>query len=201
MCSGASRRRFFRRLFDSTAEKNTPAFLKQFHAFGTYNAMKSFIPGFGVYTRHFGTAKWRALRQDCSDMDITAKEALSRWKPKSEYRDRDVLSMMLSMENATDGRKRVPKENITTYMVEMLAAASSTMSHTPTCTCFELARNPEVQAKLHQELVDNFPDADNIDQKEMMNLPYLDAVLRETMRLVPMSPSMHLSPCLYYTVN
>lgn len=173
---------------DGATNQDTSAFLKRFHAFSTYNAMKSFIPGFDAYTRYLGTAKWRGLRQDCSDMDVTAKEALERWKSDSEHRDRDVLSMMISMDQAVDERKRVPKEHIPAYMVEMLAAGSSTTSHTATFTCFELANHPEIQKKLHRELVEKFPDEDNIDQKEMMDLPYLDAVIRETMRLMPMIP-------------
>lgn len=173
---------------DGATNQETSAFLKRFHAFSTYNAMKSFIPGFDLYTRYLGNEKWRALRQDCSDMDVTAKEALERWKSDSEHRDRDVLSMMISMDQAVDERKRIPKEHIPAYMVEMLAAGSSTTSHTATFTCFELANHPEIQSKLHRELVDKFPDEANIDQKEMMDLPYLDAVLRETMRLMPMIP-------------
>jgi cytochrome P450 len=173
---------------DSTKDDDTSAFLKRFHAFSTYNAMKSFIPSFDVYTKYFGTARWRALRQDCSDMDVTAKEALNRWSSSSEHRDRDVLSMMISMDKAVDERKRVPKEHIPAYMVEMLAAGSSTTSHTATFTCFELANHPDVQAKLRQKLVNKFPDSANIDQKEMMDMPYLDAVIRETMRLMPMIP-------------
>ena len=173
---------------DGTDNKDTSAFLKRFHAFSTYNAMKSFIPGFDLYTRLFGTARWRALRQDCSDMDVTAKEALERWKTEEEHRDRDVLSMMISMDEAVDERKRVPKDHIPAFMVEMLAAGSSTTSHTATFTCFELSKNPEVQKQLHQELVDKFPDANDIDQKQMMDLPFLDAVIRETMRLMPMIP-------------
>jgi cytochrome P450 len=173
---------------EGTTDKDTSAFLKRFHAFSTYNAMKSFIPGFDMYTRVFGTARWRALRQDCSDMDVTAKEALERWKTEEEHRDRDVLSMMISMDEAVDERKRVPKDHIPAFMVEMLAAGSSTTSHTATFTCFELSKNPEVQAQLHQELVEKFPDANDIDQKQMMDLPFLDSVIRETMRLMPMIP-------------
>jgi cytochrome P450 len=186
---------------DSTKDDDTSAFLKRFHAFSTYNAMKSFIPGFDLYTRYFGTAKWRALRQDCSDMDVTAKEALSRWNSGGEHRDRDVLSMMISMDKAVDERKRVPKEHIPAYMVEMLAAGSSTTSHTATFTCFELANHPDIQAKLHQELVDKFPDPATIDQKEMMDMPYLDAVLRETMRLMPMIPGTTNPLSAYHCFN
>ena len=162
--------------------------MKRFHAFTTYNATKSFIPGFDLFTKYFGTRKWRQLRKDCSDMDITAKEALSRWATRSEHRDLDVLSMMISMDQAVDERKRIPRDHIPAFMVEMLAAGSSTTSHTAVFTCFELAYHSEAQIKLRKELDDTFPDFNDVDEKRFMDLPYLDAVLRETMRLRPMIP-------------
>lgn len=51
-----------------------------------------------------------------------------------------------------------------------------------------MANHPEIQSKLHRELVDKFPDEANIYQKETMDLSYLDAIIRETMRLMPMIP-------------
>ena len=126
-------------------------------------------------------------------MDITAKEALSRWATRSEHRDLDVLSMMISMDEAVDERKRIPRDHIPAFMVEMLAAGSSTTSHTAVFACFELAYHPELQVKLRKELDDAFPDVNDVDEKNFMDLPYLDAVLRETMRLRPMIPGTQSS--------
>ncbi|KAK4959165.1 hypothetical protein LTR10_003964 [Elasticomyces elasticus] len=170
----------------SSMSDSTPAFLRRFHAFSSYNATKSFIPGFDSYVRFFGSAKWRELRQDCSDMDITAKEALARWETEGEHRDRDVLSMLRSMDAATDERKRVPSSHIPAYMVEMLAAGSSTTSHTATFVCWELTHHPEASEKLRMELAEAFPG--EMEEQKLMDLPYLDAVIRETMRLMPMIP-------------
>lgn len=172
----------------SSMSSATPDFLRRFHAFSSYNATKSFIPGLDFCVRWFGSAKWRQLRQDCSDMDVTAREALERWQSRTDRRDRDVLSMLKSMNDAEEERKRVPNSHIPAYMVEMLAAGSSTTSHTATFTCFELMRNPEPAERLREELEKAFPDRNDIDETGMMGLPYLDAVLRETMRLMPMIP-------------
>lgn len=174
----------------SSLSDTTPDFLRRFHAFSSYNAMKSFLPGFDTYVRYFGNAKWRRLRQDCSDMDLTAKEALQRWHTEGGHRDRDVLSMLISMDEAVDERKRTPKAHIPAYMVEMMAAGSSTTSHTATFTCHQLAYHPEIQDKLCQELKEAFPNPHDIEEEKMMDLPLLDAVLRETMRLMPMIPGL-----------
>ncbi|KAK3074172.1 hypothetical protein LTR53_003642 [Teratosphaeriaceae sp. CCFEE 6253] len=172
----------------SSMTDETPVFLRRFHAFSSYNAMKSFIPGLDTLVRWFGSATWKQLRQDCSDMDVTAKDALQRWQTSSEHRDRDVLSMLKFMNGAEEERKRIPNSHIPAYMVEMLAAGSSTTSHTATFACYELMRHPKEAGRLREELESAFPNKDNIDETKTMQLPFLDSVLRETMRLMPMIP-------------
>jgi cytochrome P450 len=176
------------RLLHNYKEDQTPAFLRRFHAFSTWNAMKSFIPGADVFVRTMGNERWRTLRNDCNDMDITAREALERWKVSetATQRDKDVLSMLGAMNkgNAT----AVPLEDMPAYMVEMLAAGSSTTSHTAAFACWLLTRHPDNQDRLHKELLEAFPVIETIDIRRTIDLPFLDGVIRETMRLYPMIP-------------
>lgn len=173
----------------SQMDGTTPDFLKRFHAFSQWNALKASMPGSDTFVRFFGSKKWRQLRWECSQLDITAKDALARWLEKPEKKhSRDVLSMMKAMEAENDPRKRLPNEHIPAYMVEMLAAGSSTTSHTVAFACFLVARHEKEQKHLRQELFHIFPNSEDIDPTQMMDLPYLDGVLRETMRLFPMIP-------------
>ncbi|KAE8372128.1 cytochrome P450 [Aspergillus bertholletiae] len=173
----------------SQASESTPVFLQRFHAFSSWNALVSFMPLLDKLVQLVGTRKLRQLRRDCHDMDITAHEALTRWQTSAEGRhDKDVLSMLQSMNQLEDPRKRIPSEHIPAFIVEMLAAGSSTTSHTAAFACHQLAMHPAAQAALHEELCDAFPDASTIDERKMLDLPLLDGVLRETMRLFPMIP-------------
>jgi cytochrome P450 len=173
----------------SQMDDETPAFLRRFHAFSRWNAFKSSVPGADLYVRLFGSQKWRQLRNDCNDLDITAKEALKRWGEKGGQRhDRDVLSMLRSMSEQEDPLKRVPNDHLPAYIVEMLAAGSSTTSHTVAFACYLLARHPESQKRLRKELFATFPNAKAIEPKKMIDLPMLDGVLKETMRMYPMIP-------------
>jgi cytochrome P450 len=173
------------RLLHSFDEQDTPAFVRRFHAFSTWNAVKSFIPGADFFVRTCGSKKWRALRRDCNDMDVTARSALERWKTRGKdgTRDKDVLSMLGNMSS-----NAVPLDDMPAYMIEMMAAGSSTTSHTAAFTCWHLTRHPDVQAALHAELVAAFPDLENVDIRKTTDLALLDAVIRETMRLHPMIP-------------
>ncbi|RGP71298.1 cytochrome p450 [Fusarium sporotrichioides] len=165
-----------------------PDFLRRFHAFSTWNAMKGFIPGADLFVRCCGNKKWRQLRNDCNDMDITAREAMRRWQmnEKKDGRQKDVLSMLQSMNSAS--APAVPLEDVPSYMVEMLAAGSSTTSHTAAFACWLLARHPEAHKRLSTELKEAFPDPEQLDIKKTLSLPYLNGVIHETMRMYPMIP-------------
>ncbi|KIX92750.1 uncharacterized protein Z520_11602 [Fonsecaea multimorphosa CBS 102226] len=178
------------RLLHHFDDDETPVFLRRFHAFSTWNAMKSFIPGADLLVRCLGNAKWRGLRNDCNDMDVTAREALDRWlasdKSGHRHRDKDVLSMLQSMNKGNVSA--VPTQDVPAYMVEMLAAGSSTTSHTAAFACWLLTRHPEAQARLQKELFEAFPNSDTMDIKLSLDLPFLDGVFRETMRMFPVIP-------------
>ena len=164
------------------------AFLRRFHAFSKWNALKSFIPGADFYVRNFGTQEWKTLRKDCSEMDVSARDALDRWKNRGEQsHDRDVLSMLLGM-GQKDKTWTVPIDDMPAYMVEMMAAGSSTSSHTAAFICWALMRHPEAQKTLRQELFEASPDINALNLENTEPLPFLEAVIRETMRLWPMIP-------------
>ena len=46
-----------------------------------------------------------------------------------------------------------------------------------------LAKHPEAQAKLRRELLNSRIGGRDLNYDELVNLPYLDAVCRETLRL------------------
>ena len=52
---------------------------------------------------------------------------------------------------------------------------------------YELANNPEVQARLQEEIDEAFEDADDQfpDYSVIQSLPYLDMVIHETLRYHP----------------
>ena len=57
-------------------------------------------------------------------------------------------------------------------------------------TTWELASHPEIQDKLHRELVEAFPDpTETLDLENLEKLPFLDGVCREGLRLHAPIPS------------
>ncbi|KIK10588.1 hypothetical protein PISMIDRAFT_690940, partial [Pisolithus microcarpus 441] len=74
-------------------------------------------------------------------------------------------------------------DEVLAQMKVLLAAAYETTSITITWALLELARNPDIQSKLRQELL-AFSEEPTYDQQQH-SLPYLDAVLHETLRVHP----------------
>ncbi|GIZ42996.1 hypothetical protein CKM354_000624200 [Cercospora kikuchii] len=171
------------------AGSDTPELLKRFFAFSQYNALKSFIPIVELLAKYVGPPKLSKLRRECRDMDVTARQALARWHEKaSKTHDRDVLSMLLNSQTLDDPEDCIKPEDLPAYMVEMMAAGSSTTSHTAAFACWALANHPEAQERLRKELFETLPDATHFDMKDSQKCEYLDAVIHETMRLWPMIP-------------
>lgn len=67
-----------------------------------------------------------------------------------------------------------------------MIAGSDTSSMTLTCTLLLLVNNPEKLTKLINEIDETFPDKDGeITFAKTQDLPYLNAVINESMRIMP----------------
>ncbi|KEF51227.1 uncharacterized protein A1O9_12730 [Exophiala aquamarina CBS 119918] len=163
--------------------------LRKFHHFSQYMALKGFIPFFETWTKMIGTKKYRNMRNDCYDLDAFARNALQKWNNReTKGHEKDVLSMLLALNSKQNASQSIDPEHIPAYIVEMMAAGSSTTSNTAAIACWVLARHQDVQNELRQELRKAFPNHNQIDMKQCLNLKYLDCVIFEVMRLWPIVP-------------
>jgi benzoate 4-monooxygenase len=76
------------------------------------------------------------------------------------------------------------REELTAEALTQLIAGSDTTSNTSCALLYHCLRNPEVVKKLQAELDAALPDSDAVPQyAEVKDLPYVDAVIKETMRI------------------
>ncbi|KAJ6510328.1 lanosterol 14-alpha-demethylase [Mycena sanguinolenta] len=92
-------------------------------------------------------------------------------------------------EQSYRGGAALRDHEIAHIMIALLMAGQHTSSATLAWTMLHLASRPDVAAALYQEQADKFADADGtfrpMEYEDLRNLPVLDSVIRETLRVHP----------------
>ncbi|XP_071394943.1 cytochrome P450 [Centroberyx affinis] len=73
-------------------------------------------------------------------------------------------------------------------ITELLLAGVDTTSNTISWSLYHMAREPEIQEKLYQEVISICPGDKVPNSDDIAKMPYLKAVVRETLRLCPVVP-------------
>jgi len=96
---------------------------------------------------------------------------------------RDLLTLLIKANMSTDipASQRLSDEDVLAQVPTFLIAGHETTSYGTGWALFALAQAPLIQRKLREELLGVQTDTPSMD--ELNALPYLDAVVRETMRL------------------
>ncbi|KAI8096496.1 cytochrome P450 [Halteromyces radiatus] len=105
---------------------------------------------------------------------------------KSGERRHDILQILLDTKQAEDPNDRFSDTHIITETILFLIAGSETTSNTLGFAMIELLRHPQAMKKLRDE-IDTLefvnPERQIFNHEQLKNLPYLNAVINETLRL------------------
>ncbi|KAG0745359.1 hypothetical protein G6F57_000996 [Rhizopus arrhizus] len=104
--------------------------------------------------------------------------------PDASNKEKDLLGYML---NARDEHNLgLSDDNIRDQVVTFLIAGHDTTANTLAWTLYELAKHPEVQAKVLQEIADNHITHEEAPTPEQIsNLKYMHQVFKEVLRKYP----------------
>ncbi|KAL8124081.1 hypothetical protein AgCh_011912 [Apium graveolens] len=125
-------------------------------------------------------------------IDIVASFVTDRVEENLAGREKvkkDFLDMLLEYEG--DGKecpKSISEKNITFIIVEMFVAGSETTSVTVEWALAELLRSPQSMRMAKDELEKVIGATRKIKESDIDKLPYLQAVVKETLRLHPAVP-------------
>ncbi|KAI0754283.1 cytochrome P450 [Daedaleopsis nitida] len=97
---------------------------------------------------------------------------------------KDIMSILLKANMAASEEDRLPDEELIGQMSTFIMAGMDTTSNALVATLDLLAKNPDVQDKLRDEILEASKGGD-LEYDALFSLPYLDAVCRETLRLQP----------------
>ena len=151
---------------------------------------RSLIPW--PYWKYFKLPKDRKLDQakgrifDLIDRSIKdAKSKLGEGKEPTTILDTMILA-------GEDEEYPFTDEELKGNVVQMLFAGEDTSSTTLTWALYFLAIHPEYVEKLSREFQSLPPELDNLTFEHLKDLPLLEAVIFESLRLFPVSPFLFL---------
>ncbi|PIL29235.1 cytochrome P450 [Ganoderma sinense ZZ0214-1] len=102
---------------------------------------------------------------------------------RRDLRSRDLLTLLIKANMAADipESQRLSDEDVLAQVPTFMVAGHETTSTATTWCLYALTQNPRVQQKLRDELLSVETDTPTMD--ELNALPYLDMVIRESLRL------------------
>ncbi|KAL0947926.1 hypothetical protein HGRIS_010557 [Hohenbuehelia grisea] len=114
-------------------------------------------------------------------------EAVSRQIGKGK----DIIAVLMKENENASEEDKLPEQDIVDQMSTLTFAAMDTTSSTISRVLQLLTMHPDVQEKVHEELVKARAEYGNdIPYNELVALPWLDAVCRETLRMYPPIPTI-----------
>ncbi|KAK2599236.1 hypothetical protein N8I77_011006 [Diaporthe amygdali] len=148
-----------------------------------------------VYVKKFFRQLGWDIKFDWPAEMITAIDAVVRRRSASKDTERqDLLQHMIDEGRKPDTGTAMTARDIIDQMAEVLLAGSETTSGTIACLFLELARNPDVKAKLLASLPARAVlDENIITSKTVRTDPqyeYLEACIKENLRMHPIASEM-----------
>ncbi|WP_040792415.1 cytochrome P450 [Nocardia paucivorans] len=104
--------------------------------------------------------------------------------PPKGKQDRDLLDVLVSV-TKDDGSPQFSAGEITGIFISMMFAGHHTTSGTAAWTVIELLRHPQILSDVVAELDELYADGQEVSFHALRQIPRLEAVLKETLRLHP----------------
>lgn len=104
--------------------------------------------------------------------------------PPAGKDDRDMLDVLVSITD-DEGNPRFTADEITGMFISLMFAGHHTSSGTSAWTLIELMRHPDINAEVTAELDDLYADGQEVSFHALRQIPTLENVIKETLRLHP----------------
>ncbi|KAH9927308.1 cytochrome P450 monooxygenase [Fomitopsis serialis] len=97
---------------------------------------------------------------------------------------KDIMSILIKANTSASEKDSLTEYELVSQMSTMIMAAMDTTSNTLSRILLLLAEHPDVQQRLRTEIIEA-SQGEDLAYDALMQLPYLDAVCRESLRLHP----------------
>lgn len=139
----------------------------------------------------FNRSRERQYYEDIALMKRVAQEVVD-YRRANPVDKKDLLNAMLFGKDPKTGEK-MTDESIMNNIITFLIAGHETTSGLLSFVCYNLVKNPEAMRKAQQE-VDSVVGKGPVTVQHMSKLPYIEAIMRESLRLHPTAPAFSVQP-------
>jgi cytochrome P450 len=124
---------------------------------------------------------WGRIAKLIANVDRILLAEIAKRRGEKDSKRTDVLTLLLAAKD--DKGEGLTDKELRDEMMTLLVAGHETTATTLSWLFWRLTQHPEIQDKLRAEI-----NAGPMDPTRILQLPYLDAVIKETLRLNPIIP-------------
>ncbi|WZY94869.1 hypothetical protein YC2023_067198 [Brassica napus] len=106
-------------------------------------------------------------------------------KKKDDDQDMDLVDVLLETCRDETAEYRITRNHIKSLFVDLVIAGSDTSRHATQWTMAEIINNPKVLERLREEIGSVVGETRLVQETDLQNLPYLQATVKEGLRLHP----------------
>ncbi|CAI9118940.1 OLC1v1020575C1 [Oldenlandia corymbosa var. corymbosa] len=114
----------------------------------------------------------------------------ARMMKLKETQVKDLLDILLDISEDETSPVKLSRDNIKASLMTIFQAGTGTSSITLEWALSELINHPDIMRKAMQEIDTVVGNERLVDESDIKNLPYLQAIVKETLRLHPAAPMM-----------
>ncbi|KAM0011737.1 putative cytochrome P450 [Helianthus debilis subsp. tardiflorus] len=107
------------------------------------------------------------------------------WEDARSNEGEDFVDVLLDLQKHNTSDNNLCRDSLKALIMEAFAAGTDTTYATLEWAMSELIKNPRVMKKLQREVTEIAQGRDMISEEDLEKMPYLKAVIKETLRLHP----------------
>ncbi|KAL4558114.1 hypothetical protein LXL04_036310 [Taraxacum kok-saghyz] len=119
---------------------------------------------------------------------IIEKHEEARKEKKEKEEVKDLLDLLLDISEDESMEIKITRDNIKAFILDIFGAGTDTTAITIEWALSELINNPKIMKKAVEEIDQIVGKERLLQESDIPNLPYLQAIIKETLRLHPAAP-------------
>ncbi|XP_047324952.1 trimethyltridecatetraene synthase-like [Impatiens glandulifera] len=124
-------------------------------------------------------------------LEYVLEEHIARRSIDRENSDnKDMMDVLLELADDSTLEVKLERRGVKAFTMDLLSGGTESSTITSEWAMSEMLKNPETFKKAHEELNRVIGPNRWVKEKDMPNLPYIDAITKETMRLHPVVPML-----------